>query len=117
MCVCVCACWGGGTSVEMGLVQEGKFPHLTLLSSCGWTNSKNGARLTRGKETNLIGAHGGAIEPRPKKWPKKPALMILDKGTINLRGTDRTDRCLGLSALTSKGFEQSLGLGSEWVKK
>ena len=117
VCVCVCACWGGGTSVEMGLVQEGKFPHLTLLSSCGWTNNKNGTRLTRGKETNLIGAHGGVVEIGPKKWPKQPALMILDKGTINLRGIDRTDRLLGLSALTSKGFEQSLGLGSKLVKK
>ena len=25
----------------------GNFPHLTLLSSCGWTNNKNGTRLTR----------------------------------------------------------------------
>lgn len=67
------------------------------------------------KETNLIGSHGGVIEIGPKKWPQ-PAFMILDKGTINLRGIDRTDR-LRFEHLTSKGFEQSLGLGSKLVKK
>ena len=96
-CVCVCAracvhVFRSGDISRNGTCPGGEIPPLTLLSSCGWSNNKNDTRLSRGKETDLIGAHGSVIEIGPKKCPKQPAFIILDKGKINLRGIDRTEK-------------------------
>ena len=74
-------------------VGERELPPLPILSSCGWTNNKNGTRLTRGKETNLIGAHGGVVEIGPKKL-QGGQFLCLDKETIHLWETDRAKKLL-----------------------